>query len=232
MTMTDAPLTEEALAELERLSEAIRCDDDGECGWSYSDQDGPPGHCCCAQVFDCYGNSLAVIDPKDNPQVSTNRAMFISETHNALPALLRELRELRTERDLCDDAAKVLSWAAGNPAIHWRTDGTMPHNAELMKVAASILNGRKRMIDERDEEIRELRAANEGMRKALKPFAEASPIIQSEIGAFVGSEPDDLDEHMAAWYYAHDIDFKPITVGDLRRAKTACEDAGKGVEGE
>lgn len=170
-----APLAEEALAELERLSEAIRCDDDGECEWSYSDQDGPPLRCCMAQVFDCHGNSLASLDPTDDKEVASNRARLIAEFRNALPALLREIRELR---------------------------------AEVMKAKSVMIPMQSR--------IAELRAANEGMREALRPIVMAA------------HETVQVDwDHQELCVYRGEDGWSPLfTVGDLRRAKTACEDAG------
>ena len=52
--------------------------------WSSSIQKGTPGHCFQAQVWDKDGNSLACIEPTENPITASIVARFIAEIRNAL----------------------------------------------------------------------------------------------------------------------------------------------------
>jgi hypothetical protein len=51
--------------------------------WSSSPQEGTPGHCIVAQVWDENGNSLAEITPTDDPAVASATAARIAADHNA-----------------------------------------------------------------------------------------------------------------------------------------------------
>lgn len=78
-------------------------------------------------------------------------------------------------------------------------------------------------------ELRELRAANAGMRKALKPFADIADdfgdLSEDDLITY-SNEPEGWDEEDMEGMET----FNYLRVADLRRAKTACEDAGKGAE--
>lgn len=49
-------------------------------------QDGTPGHCFCAQVFDPDGNSIAELKPTDEPAIANQRAQWLADACNAHPA--------------------------------------------------------------------------------------------------------------------------------------------------
>lgn len=161
--------------------------------------------------------------------VHADTAEFIANSPSDIEWLIARLKRAEAERAqtraegwLCDDAAKILSASVGHPAIHWRTDGTMPHNAELMKVAASIAASRQAMINERDEEIKQLESERDRLREALEPFAKAAPLLEKW--------------HDMSWLCAdNESNDWPvcerrtsITVEDIRMAAAALADAGKG----
>lgn len=60
-------------------------------GWSHSEQNGKPGHCLLAQVWDEDGNTLACVEPTENEEVASERARLLS----AAPDLLAALRTAR-----------------------------------------------------------------------------------------------------------------------------------------
>jgi hypothetical protein len=62
--------------DLDRLAAAVAKAPPGP--WKSSGQDGKPGHCYVAQVWDCDGNSLAEVTPNDEPAVATNTAAYIA----------------------------------------------------------------------------------------------------------------------------------------------------------
>lgn len=49
-------------------------------------QDGIPGHCFCAQVFDPDGNSIAALEPTDEPAIANQQAQWLADACNAHPA--------------------------------------------------------------------------------------------------------------------------------------------------
>jgi hypothetical protein len=57
--------------------------------WSYSEQRGSPGHCTLAQVWDSYGNSLAVIEATDDEREATAIARLMAAAPELLEALER-----------------------------------------------------------------------------------------------------------------------------------------------
>jgi hypothetical protein len=61
--------------------------------WSYSPQDGTPGHCYMAQVWDSAGKNLAEIEPTSNQEEATANAKLIASA----PELLEALQELNTK---------------------------------------------------------------------------------------------------------------------------------------
>jgi hypothetical protein len=62
--------------------------------WSYSEQRGSPGHCTLAQVWDFYGNSLAVIEATDAESEATALARLMAAAPNLLDALELLWREV------------------------------------------------------------------------------------------------------------------------------------------
>jgi len=57
--------------------------------WDYSKQEGLPGHCIVAQVFND-DESFAFVEPDKNPKIASSRAHFIS----LIPEICRTLNLL------------------------------------------------------------------------------------------------------------------------------------------
>jgi hypothetical protein len=64
--------------------------------WSYSEQRGSKNHCTVAQVWDSYGDCLAIIESTDDEAVATANARLIA----AAPELLAALEEIRSDPDI------------------------------------------------------------------------------------------------------------------------------------
>jgi hypothetical protein len=62
--------------------------------WSSSPQDGKPGHCFCAQVWDGNGNSLARVEPTDNEQEASASAFLMGKS----PEMYDLLRRMATHK--------------------------------------------------------------------------------------------------------------------------------------
>lgn len=76
-------------------------------GWTFSPQDGTPGHCHLAQVWDGQGRALATIEPTDDPAVASDRARLIAAAPELLHALETALPVLEaTQRLITAEAAK------------------------------------------------------------------------------------------------------------------------------
>jgi hypothetical protein len=63
--------------------------------WSYSEQKGEPGHCMNAQVWDCEGKLLAVLESTIEPSVATANAKAMA----AVPMMLNALRRIVRHQD-------------------------------------------------------------------------------------------------------------------------------------
>jgi hypothetical protein len=73
--------------------------------WSYGEQKGSPGHCTLAQVWDSYGNSLAVIEATDDEGEATANAKLIA----AAPRMLKALRQIVRHQDLIGGSMASMS---------------------------------------------------------------------------------------------------------------------------
>lgn len=56
----------------------VQSQSEGSNLFSWSPQDGPPGHCFVAQVFGPNGNSVASFDATIDPAIASRRAMITS----------------------------------------------------------------------------------------------------------------------------------------------------------
>lgn len=54
---------------------------------SSSPQNGQPGHCHVAQVFDGEGKHLAMVEPSEDPEVATEVARVFSASYDMLHAI-------------------------------------------------------------------------------------------------------------------------------------------------
>ncbi len=98
-------------------ADALR--DKGE--WSSSKQDGVPGHCFQAQVWDSNGNNLAVIEPTGDENEASATAAFIAAASRIAP----DIRAMQ-------DAFEQVCEAATDVANNWQTP-TVEHYRALAR---------------------------------------------------------------------------------------------------
>ncbi len=59
--------------------------------WTYDPQDGVPGHCYMAQVWDPGGRPLTTVEPTVNPNEACASVELIALARTLLPAMVRAL---------------------------------------------------------------------------------------------------------------------------------------------
>jgi hypothetical protein len=79
--------------------------------WSHSPQAGRPEHCYQAQVFDEHGDSLACIEPTEDPDVASATAKLIAAAPDLLEALRGVLRVTDRATDEFDAARAAIAKA-------------------------------------------------------------------------------------------------------------------------
>jgi len=96
----------------------------GCCGWLAVSQDGLPGHCTLAQVFDPQGNSIATFDATSDPRVATERARTLARAlggcrqDDHYKALLSERARRKRSAERAKIAeARLLSIALSRPRL-------------------------------------------------------------------------------------------------------------------
>jgi hypothetical protein len=150
----------EQIAEWKRLAETS-----GVAPWTASRQEGSPGHCTLAQVFDASGISVAVLDAVEPHEVASIRAAFIAAARIAVPAMIEAYEDAEERAHYANGTAEL--------AIRQREElvaGLKAARNELQKMDADFVREAEAHADTKAESSR-LRERVRELEEALKPFA-------------------------------------------------------------
>jgi hypothetical protein len=87
-------LSEEEVRKIEQRAEKATPEP-----WGHAPQDGLPGHCHMAQVFEAEGRAVADIEPTDDPEQASRTADFIAHAREDIPKLIAALRARTIEAE-------------------------------------------------------------------------------------------------------------------------------------
>lgn len=141
--MTSPSNTEDVGTLIARLDAFdARANDAKHSPWTHSPQEGAPGHCLQAQVWDENGHCLAVLEPSPVPELATATAAHIAGLHpeavlTLTTALRASLAQTETLHSILADLLKdycILEGREHSPLGAWRARNLAGRGREQQKL--------------------------------------------------------------------------------------------------